>query len=115
MRENRLSGSEGGGVANPTLPTPIQGAARHPLSTVFSKLKLKGELHRPRSANLVERIETATRATGPQTAAERLRRVTEQRAGQVVIGTAEVWVVKDIEKLRSESKPDVFGNVKLTL
>ena len=26
MRENRLSGSEGGGVANPTLPTPIQGS-----------------------------------------------------------------------------------------
>jgi hypothetical protein len=24
MRENRLSGSEGGGVANPALPTPIQ-------------------------------------------------------------------------------------------
>ena len=28
MRENRLSGSEGGGVANPPLPTPIQGSLR---------------------------------------------------------------------------------------
>jgi len=26
MRENRLSGSEGGGAANPALPTPIQGS-----------------------------------------------------------------------------------------
>ena len=26
MRENRLSGSEGGGAAKPALPTPIQGA-----------------------------------------------------------------------------------------
>jgi len=29
MRENRLSGSEGGGVANPALPTPIQGTTQH--------------------------------------------------------------------------------------
>jgi hypothetical protein len=28
MRENRLSGSEGGGTANPALPTPIQGGLR---------------------------------------------------------------------------------------
>ncbi|HWT82828.1 MAG TPA: hypothetical protein VN648_28940, partial [Candidatus Methylomirabilis sp.] len=30
MRENRLSGSEGGGAANPALPTPIQGADAPP-------------------------------------------------------------------------------------
>ena len=28
MRENCLSGSEGGGAANPALPTPIQGGRR---------------------------------------------------------------------------------------
>ena len=28
MREIRLSGSEGGGVANPALPTPIHGGLR---------------------------------------------------------------------------------------
>ena len=28
MRENCLSGSEGGGAANPALPTPIQGGLR---------------------------------------------------------------------------------------
>ena len=32
MRENRLSGSEGGGTANPDLPTPIQGGLRPQMS-----------------------------------------------------------------------------------
>ena len=61
------------------------------LHATCSKLKLKGELDRPRSANLVERVETTIRATGPQTARERLRRIAEQRAGEVIIGIAEVW------------------------
>ena len=80
-----------------------------------SELKLKSELDRPRSANLVERVETTIRATGPQAAGERLRRVAEQRASQVVIGIAEVWVVKDIEELRSETERHLLGDMKLAL
>ncbi len=32
MRENCLSGSEGGGAANPALPTPIHGGLRPQMS-----------------------------------------------------------------------------------
>ena len=85
------------------------------LSSSLLKIETSAPTDRPRSANLVERIETATRATGPQTAAERLRRVAEQRAGQVVIGTAEVWIVEDIEELGSETEPHLLGDVKLAL
>jgi hypothetical protein len=44
-----------------------------------------------------------------------LRRVAEQGARQVIVGTAEVGVVKDVEEFRSETNPDVFGDVKLAL
>lgn len=37
------------------------------------ELKINGQLDRARSANLVERIEAAVRATGSQTARQRLR------------------------------------------
>ena len=36
MRENCLSGSEGGGAANPALPTPIQGGLRPQVSKLWS-------------------------------------------------------------------------------
>ena len=40
MRENRLSGSEGGGAANPALPTPIQGGLRAQMH-FFSNLPVR--------------------------------------------------------------------------
>ena len=69
-----------------------QGLKGEPCATC-SKLKLEGELDRPRPANLVERVETTIRATGPQAACQCLCGVAEQGAGQVVIGIAEVeWL-----------------------
>ena len=82
---------------------------------VLLELELESELDRTRAANLIQRVETAIGATGAQTARQRLRRVAEPGVGQVVVGIAEVWVVKDIEKLGSEAKPHLLGQVKLPL
>jgi hypothetical protein len=41
--------------------------------------------------------------------------VAEQGVGQGVVGIAEIRMVKDIEKLRSEEKSSIFGEVKLPL
>ena len=46
MRENRLSGSEGGGAANPALPTPIR-PTRPRLTQAGVNYLLVGALHRP--------------------------------------------------------------------
>ena len=58
-----------------------------------------------RAANLIKRVETAIGAAGAQAARQGLRRVPKQGTCQIVVGTAEVWVVKDIEKLSPETKP----------
>src|SRR5215472_12917563 len=39
----------------------------------------------------------------------------EERAGQAVVGVAEVGVVEDVEELGSETKPDLLGELKLAL
>src|SRR6266567_924195 len=80
-----------------------------------SKLKLKCQLDRAWAANLVERVETAVCAAGSQTVRKRLRRMAEEGVRQVVIGIAEIWVVKDVEELGSKTKPHLFGKVKLPL
>ena len=78
-------------------------------------MKFKRKLDRARSANLVERVETTIRTTGPETAREGLRRVAEQRIGQAVVGIAEIGMVENIEKLRPESQIQLFRNPKLPL
>src|SRR5262249_50516140 len=83
--------------------------------TSCSKLKLKRELDRARSANVVERVETAVRAAGPETVRQRLRRAAKEGAGQAVGGISEVWVVQDVEELSPESQPHILRNVKLPL
>ena len=74
-----------------------------------SKLELEGELDRAGAADLVERAEAAIGATGAQTACKRLRRVAEEGVRQVVIGIAEIWMVKDVEELGSKTKPTPFS------
>ena len=64
---------------------------------------------------MVQGIEAAVGAAGAEAAGKRLRRLAELRAGQHVVGTAEVWVVEDVEELGSESQPDFLGNVNLPL
>jgi hypothetical protein len=54
-----------------------------------SELLLERKLDRARSANLVERVETDVGAARPQAARQRLPRVAEQGAGQVVVGVSE--------------------------
>jgi len=61
--------------------TMILFKTRPGLTCKTSKLKLECQLDRSRSANLIQRIETAIRAAGPQTVRQRLRRVAEQGAG----------------------------------
>src|SRR6185503_8430654 len=85
------------------------------LQLACSKLQLKRQLDRAWSANLIERVETAISATRPQTARQRLRRASEQRAGQVVDRIAEVWVVENVEELGAETKPYFLCDVKLSL
>ena len=81
----------------------------------WSELELEGELNRARAADLVQRVEAAIVATGAEAARKRLRGVAKQRAGQVVIGIAEVGVVEDIEELGAEAKPQPLGEPELAL
>src|SRR5262249_31262228 len=57
--------------------------------------------------------ETAIRAARPQTVRQRLCRAAEQRAGQIAVGIAEVWVVYDVEELGSETKSHRLGEAEL--
>ncbi len=73
----------------------------------------------------VEGIEAAIGAARAQAARQSLGRVAEQRVtgtnccgprtGQRVVGIAEVWVVEDVEELRTEAQPQLLGQVKLPL
>jgi hypothetical protein len=60
-----------------------------------SELEFQGELDRAWSADLIERIQTAIRATGAQAARQHLGGVSEKRIGQTVDGRAEAWMVED--------------------
>jgi hypothetical protein len=80
----------------------------------WPELELEGELDGTGAADLVERVEAGTIRAG-EAVRQSLRRVAEQGAGQAVVGIAEVWMVKDVEELASETKPEPFGNVKLPL
>src|SRR5215472_10373332 len=97
------------------IASPFEDRSMVPPASYCSKLKFKCKLDRARSTNLVERAETAIRAAGSQTVRQRLRRASEQGAGQAVVGTAEVRVVKDVEEFRSKTQRHVVGDVKLPL
>jgi len=80
-----------------------------------SKLKFEGQLDRAGAADLIQRVEAAVGAAGPQTVRQRLRRAAEQGAGQDAGGIAEVGVIEDVEELRSEAKPHFLGYAELPL
>jgi hypothetical protein len=80
-----------------------------------SELHLQRQLDRTGTADLVEGIEAAVGAAGAEAAGKRLRRLAEQRAGQGVVGAAEVRVVEDVEELRPETQLQFLGDVKLPL
>ncbi len=68
---------------------PIK-TGRWPLSkSACSKLKLERQLDRARSADLIDRVAEQGRGLA-----------------QVVVRVAEVWVVKDIEELSTETQPE---------
>ncbi len=71
---------------------------------VLLELELEGELDGAGAADLVEGVEAAIRAAGTETARQRLRRMAKERAGQHIVGVAEVRVVEDVEKLGTETK-----------
>jgi hypothetical protein len=79
-----------------------------------SELQLQSQLHRARAADLIERVEACTVATG-QAAGQRLRRMAEQRVGQVVVWRTEVRVVEEVEELAPESEPHLVDQVKFPL
>jgi len=59
-----------------------------------SELKLQRQLDRAWAADLIERVEARTVASG-QAAGQRLRRLLEQCVGQVVVWRTEVRVVEE--------------------
>ena len=81
----------------------------------FLELKLQCELDRARSANLIQRVETAAGATGAQAVRQCLRRAAEEGTGQNIDRVSEVRMVEDVEELSSEAKPYFFREVKLSL
>jgi hypothetical protein len=81
----------------------------------WSELELEGELDGAGAADLVEGVETAVGAAGAEAARQSLRRVTEERIGQVVVGITEVRMIKDVEELGTETEPYPFGEMKLPL
>ena len=80
-----------------------------------SELKLQRKLNRTRSANLIERIESAAGAASSQTVGERPRRAAEQGAGQGIGGIAEVGMVEDVEELGAETQTHLLGEMKISL
>jgi len=64
---------------------------------------------------LIERVETTIRSARSQAAGQRLRRLAEERVGQVVVGSAEVRVVEEVEELAPETKAQLLREVKLPL
>src|SRR5580692_4173525 len=66
-----------------------------------SEQELQGQLHRARSANLIQRIETAILAAGSKRCSQHLRRLPELWRTHVVDGRTEVGVVEDVEQIRS--------------
>ena len=79
------------------------------------ELELEGELDGAGAADLVEGVEAAIGAAGAQAAGQCLRRMAEERIGQVIVGRAEVGVVEDVEELGSETKTYFLAEVKLAL
>jgi len=92
------------------LPWIVQFAANQ----LSSELQLQSQLHRARAADLIERVEARTVASG-QAAGQRLRRLAEERVGQVVVWRTEVRVVEEIEELAPESEPHLVDQVKFPL
>ena len=77
-----------------------------------SKLKLESELHRPRAADLVQRVEAAIEAAAAEVVVQHLStgRIAES---SVIDRAAEVWVIEDVEEVASELKANPLGEVKL--
>src|SRR5258708_6470126 len=82
---------------------------------IRSELKFQRQLDRARPADLIERVESAIGAAGPQTIRQGLRGPAEQGVGQDVAGIAENWVVQYVEELSPETKVDPLHDVKLPL
>src|SRR5262245_33742090 len=73
-------------------------------SKVHSELESQRQLDRTRSADLIERIESAVRAAGAEEVSEGLCRAAKERAGKEARGAAKVGMVQDIEKLAPETE-----------
>jgi len=76
---------------------------------LLSELKLNCELDGAWPADLVERVETATRTSSPETIRQRLCRAAKQRVVQGVNRVAEIRMVEDVEELGAETKSHFFG------
>ena len=63
----------------------------------------------------MKRIESTIRATRTETVRQRLSRAAKQRARQNICGRAEVRVIEDVEKLRTEPKTQPLRQLKLPL
>src|SRR5262249_21453038 len=122
-----LSAAAGGGL-EPSPARRPRGASPHRLLSYAKRRlspplllmahlepKLQRQLDRARSADLVERVEPPVRAARPEAARQGLRRAAEERAGQVVVGIAEVRAVQDVEELSAEVKPNPLGEAKPAL
>ena len=81
----------------------------------WSELELEGELDGTGAADLVEGVETAIGSAGTETAGEGLRGMAKERAGQVVVGRAEVRMVEDVEEFAAELQAQLLGEMKLAL
>ena len=68
------------------------------------KLQFQCELNRTRAADLVERIEAAILATASEVAVQHLGGLSKLRRGHEVDGTSKIWVIEDVEEIRSRLK-----------
>ena len=89
-----------------------RGISRFHRARCRSKHELQSQLHGARPTDLIQRVETAVRAAGPEAVRKRLRRAAKQRAGQAAGGTAEVGVVQDVEEFASQAKRRFLGDAK---
>lgn len=91
-------------------PAPVRESYR-PISG--SKLKLKCQLDRARSADLIEGVEAAALAPCAQIVIQHLRGLPELRGTEVVDRATEVRVIENVEEIISRLKRNPFCKAEL--
>lgn len=83
---------------------PRSVSASTPCEAGCSELDLESKLYGSRSSDLVQRVEPAVLAAGPEVVRQCHRRLAEEGRGEIVDGSSKVGMVEEVEDVRSRLK-----------